>query len=145
ERVPEATVLLTTRTENLTRHAGQVALPGGRIDPGEGPLEAALREAEEEIGLDPALVTPLGYLPAYLSTTNYRLVPVVGLVAPDPPLAPNPAEVADVFEVPLGFLMDAQNYQRHSRQWQGRLRTYFAMPFGERYIWGVTAGILRSL
>lgn len=143
---PEPTVLLTLRTEHLSSHAGQIAFPGGRIDPGDvSPLAAALREAEEEIGLDRALVEPLGYSDLYMSGTGYRIVPAVARVSPDFRLTINPDEVADTFEVPLAFLMGPENHQLHSREWRGMMRTYYAMPFGDRYIWGVTAGILRNL
>src|SRR5918912_1068435 len=143
---PEPTVLLTQRTTELSNHAGQIAFPGGKIDPGDAsPLAAALREAEEEIGLDRRLVEPLGYLDLYLSGTGFRIVPTVARVAPAFELKVNASEVADVFEVPLAFLMGPENHQRHSREWRGMMRTYYAMPFGERYIWGVTAGILRNL
>jgi 8-oxo-dGTP pyrophosphatase MutT (NUDIX family) len=143
---PEPTVLLTLRTDSLSTHAGQIAFPGGRIDPEDAtPLDAALREAEEEIGLDRAHVEPLGYLDLYLSGTGYRILPSVARVAPGFELRVNPAEVAEVFEVPLAFVMGPENHQRHSREWRGMMRTYYAMPFGDRYIWGVTAGILRNL
>jgi len=142
----DPTVLLTLRTTALPSHAGQIAFPGGKIDPeDETPLGTALREAEEEIGLDRRYVEPLGYLDLYLSGTGFRIVPTVARVTPDFRLTVNPAEVADVFEVPLAFLMGPENHQRHSREWRGMMRTYYAMPFGERYIWGVTAGILRNL
>ena len=143
---PEPTVLLTLRTDSLSNHAGQIAFPGGRIDAGDAsPLAAALREAKEEIGLDPTLVEPLGYSDLYLSGTGYRIVPAIARVDPAFALVLNPAEVADAFEVPLAFLMGPENHQLHSREWRGMMRTYYAMPFGERYIWGVTAGILRNL
>lgn len=143
---PEPTVLLTLRTSNLSSHAGQIAFPGGRIDPhDESPLAAALREAEEEIGLDRHLVEPLGYSDLYLSGTGYRIAPTVARVEPGFALTINPAEVAEVFEVPLAFVMGPENHQLHSREWRGMMRRYYAMPFGERYIWGVTAGILRNL
>ncbi len=142
----EPTVLLTLRASELSSHAGQVALPGGRIDAeDESPLAAALREAEEEVGLSGSYVEPLGYSDLYLSGTGFRIVPVVARVRPGFTLTPNPAEVADTFEVPLAFLMGPENHQRHSREWRGMMRSYYAMPFGDRYIWGVTAGILRNL
>lgn len=142
----EPTVLLTLRASALSTHAGQIAFPGGRIDAGDAsPLDAALREAEEEIGLDRHHVEPLGYLDLYLSGTGFRIMPVVARVEPGFKLTVNHAEVADTFEVPLAFVMGPENHQRHSREWRGIMRTYYAMPFGERYIWGVTAGILRNL
>jgi 8-oxo-dGTP pyrophosphatase MutT (NUDIX family) len=141
----EATVLLTQRAMSLRAHSGQIAFPGGRVDADETPLAAALREAEEEIGLDGADVRPLGYLDAYLSGTGYLVTPLVALVPPGLPLVLNEAEVADVFEVPLGFLMDPARHEIHEREWNGRLRRYYAISFGERYIWGVTAGIIRNM
>jgi 8-oxo-dGTP pyrophosphatase MutT (NUDIX family) len=142
----EPTVILTLRTDTLSSHAGQVAFPGGRIDAeDESPAAAALREAEEEIALDRRHVSVIGYSDLYLSGTGFRIAPVVARVSPDFTFRPNPAEVADVFEVPLSFLMGPENHQQHSREWRGMMRTYYAMPFGERYIWGVTAGILRVL
>jgi 8-oxo-dGTP pyrophosphatase MutT (NUDIX family) len=141
----ETTVLLTQRATGLRAHSGQIAFPGGRLDENEPPLAAALREAEEEIGLAASHVRPLGYLDAYLSGTGYLVTPVVGLVAPGAPLSLNPFEVAETFEVPLGFLMDPARHEIHEREWNGWLRRYYAIPFGERYIWGVTAGIIRNL
>jgi 8-oxo-dGTP pyrophosphatase MutT (NUDIX family) len=142
----ETTVLLTERATGLRAHSGQIAFPGGRLDAEDpSPLAAALREAEEEIGLDAAHVRPLGYLDAYLSSTGYLVTPVVGLVAPMLSLRLNRDEVTDAFEVPLGFLMDPTKHEIHSREWNGRQRHYYAIPFGERYIWGVTAGIIRNL
>jgi 8-oxo-dGTP pyrophosphatase MutT (NUDIX family) len=142
---PEPGVLLTLRTE-LPSHPGQIAFPGGKIDPHDvSPVGAALREAEEEIGLAPTLVEPLGYLDLYLTFSGFRILPTLARVAPDYALKLSEAEVADAFEVPLAFLMDEQNHALHSRDWKGVMRRYYAMPFGERYIWGVTAGILRNL
>jgi 8-oxo-dGTP pyrophosphatase MutT (NUDIX family) len=143
---PEPTVLLTQRAQHLPDHAGQVSFPGGKIDASDAsPCDSALREAREEIGLDSGFVTPLGYLDLYLTTLGYRIVPVIAHVRPGFSLKLNMAEVDDVFEVPLAFLMDPANLQRHSRDWQGMRRHYYAVNFGERYIWGVTAGILRDL
>lgn len=140
------TVLFTERAAHLRDHSGQIAFPGGKIDPADpSPLAAALREAEEEIGLDRAFVRPLGYLDHYLSGTGFLVTPVVGLVRPQAPLNLNPNEVADAFEVPLDFLVDVANHALHSREWRGRQRRYYAIPFGDRYIWGVTAGIVRNL
>jgi 8-oxo-dGTP pyrophosphatase MutT (NUDIX family) len=141
----EPTVLLTLRTE-LPSHPGQIAFPGGKIEPQDHtPAEAALREAAEEIGLARALIEPIGYLDLYLTFSGYRILPTVARVDPDYKLVLSEREVADAFEVPLTFLMDAQNHALHSRDWKGVTRKYYAMPFGERYIWGVTAGILRNL
>jgi 8-oxo-dGTP pyrophosphatase MutT (NUDIX family) len=138
-------VLLTLRTE-LPSHPGQIAFPGGKIDPRDAtPAAAALREAEEEIGLTHQLIDPIGYLDLYLTFSGYRILPTLARVSPDYRLRLNEHEVADAFEVPLAFLMDAQNHALHSRDWKGIERKYYAMPFGERYIWGVTAGILRNL
>jgi 8-oxo-dGTP pyrophosphatase MutT (NUDIX family) len=142
----EPMVLLTQRTKDLSTHAGQVAFPGGRIDPhDENPLAAALREAEEEIGLARALVEPIGYLDLYLTFSGFRILPLVARVSPTFALVLNPWEVTEAFEVPLAFLMDVANHRRKSRDWKGIPRQYYEMPFGERYIWGVTAGILRNL
>jgi 8-oxo-dGTP pyrophosphatase MutT (NUDIX family) len=143
---PEPGVILTMRTAELPNHAGQIAFPGGKIDQGDqGPLAAALREAQEEVGLDPGLVEPLGYLDLYLTFSGFRILPVVARVSPGYKLTLNASEVADAFEVPLDFLMGPENHQRHSRDWKGIQRHYYAMPYQERYIWGVTAGILRNL
>jgi 8-oxo-dGTP pyrophosphatase MutT (NUDIX family) len=143
---PDATILLTQRVATLRTHSGQIAFPGGRIDPGDAsPRDAALREAMEEIGLETRHVTPLGYLDAYLTGTGYLVVPTVALVAPPFRLRLNPDEVQDVFEVPLAFLMEPGNHQRQSRDFGGTLRSFYAMPYAERNIWGITAGILRSL
>jgi 8-oxo-dGTP pyrophosphatase MutT (NUDIX family) len=142
----EPSIILTMRTAHLPSHAGQIAFPGGKIEPqDEGPLDAALREANEEIGLDAALVDPIGYLDLYLTFSGFRILPVVARVQPDYRLTLNADEVDDVFEVPLAFLMGPQNHQKHSRDWKGITRHYYAMPYQDRYIWGVTAGILRNL
>ena len=144
-RHPELSVLLTQRTAHLRSHAGQIAFPGGRIDEGEGAVEAALREAEEEIGLDRALTEPLGFLDGYVTGTSFKIIPVVALVRPEFTPEPAPEEVEEVFEVPLRFLMSAENHARHRREWKGRTRFFYAMPYGERYIWGATAGMIRNL
>jgi 8-oxo-dGTP pyrophosphatase MutT (NUDIX family) len=142
----ELTVLLTQRAQHLPDHPGQVSFPGGKIDQSDStPLESALREAEEEIGLDRSFVEPIGYLDLYLTTLGYRIVPVIARVRPGFALTLNTSEVDATFEVPLGYLMDQNNIERHARDWQGMTRHYYAITFGERYIWGVTAGILRNL
>ena len=139
------TVILTQRTADLPSHAGQIAFPGGKIDGEETPAGAALREAEEEIGLEPALVEPLGYLDLYLTFSGFRILPMVARIAPDFELTPNRSEVADIFEVPLDYLMRPENYRRKSRDWNGIIRHYYEIPYHNRHIWGVTAGILRNL
>jgi 8-oxo-dGTP pyrophosphatase MutT (NUDIX family) len=142
----EPMVLLTQRTSDLASHAGQIAFPGGKIDPTDAtPLAAALREAEEEIGLDAKFIDPIGYLDLYLTFSGFRILPLLARVDPGYQVIINPAEVTEAFEVPLEFLMHPENHQRLKRDWKGIERQYYAMPFNERYIWGVTAGILRNL
>ena len=142
----EPSVLLTQRAQHLPDHPGQVSFPGGKIDKTDAsPLDSALREAEEEIGLARDFVTPIGYLDLYMTTLGYRIVPVIARVKPGFSLTLNESEVDASFEVPLAYLMDQDNVERHSRDWQGMTRHYYAITFGERYIWGVTAGILRNL
>lgn len=146
ERTGGLQLLLTERQPHLRRHAGQIAFPGGRIDETDADaVAAALRETEEETGIPPSFVEPLGFLDTYLTSTNYRVVPVVALLRPGFTAAAQEAEVKDVFEVPLAFLMDPANHQRHSRDWQGHIRYYYAMPWQGRYIWGATAGMIRNL
>jgi 8-oxo-dGTP pyrophosphatase MutT (NUDIX family) len=139
------TVLLTLRASDLRAHSGQVAFPGGKIDPGEAPREAALREAREEIGLEERFVEPLGWLDPYLTGTGFRVAPLVALVEPMFALKVNELEVDEVFETPFAFLMDPANHRLDEREWQGRRRRFYAMPYEGRYIWGATAGILRNL
>lgn len=142
----QPTVLLTQRTKELASHAGQIAFPGGKIDASDAtPAAAALREASEEIGLAPALVEPLGYLDLYLTFSGFRILPTVARVKPDFTLTLNPWEVTETFEVPLEFLMRPEHHERHSRDWKGINREYYAIPFGDHYIWGITAGIVRNL
>ena len=143
---PQPTVLLTQRSAHLNDHAGQIAFPGGKIDVTDAsPLDAALREAEEEVGLDRQFVEPLGYLDVYATGFGFRILPTVARVKPGFTLKINQGEVDDAFEVPLAFLMDPANHQVHSKEFRGMERSYYAMPFAERYIWGATAGILRVL
>ncbi len=140
------TVLLTQRAASLRSHSAQVAFPGGRVDAVDGsPVVTALREAEEEIGLPRERVRTLGFLDAYLTGTGYRIVPVVALLEPPFTLTLNAHEVDDAFETPLSFLLDPANHRREGREWKGLYRTYYAMPFGDRYIWGATAGMIRNL
>jgi 8-oxo-dGTP pyrophosphatase MutT (NUDIX family) len=142
---PEPMVLLTLRTE-LPSHPGQIAFPGGKIEADDAtPAAAAMREADEEIGLARPLIDPIGYLDLYLTFSGFRILPTVARVSADYALALNRSEVAEAFEVPLAFLMEPANHQRKIRDWKGIAREYYAMPFGERYIWGVTAGIVRNL
>lgn len=142
----DARVILTQRTATLRKHSGQIAFPGGSIDPQDGsPEQAAIREAEEEIGLAPHFVDPVGRLPTYFTTTGFRITPVLSVVRPGFDLKPNPTEVDDIFEVPLSFLMNEVNHQRSSRMFDGMERHFYLMPFEERNIWGVTAGILRTM
>jgi len=141
-----ATLILTKRSEALRSHSGQIAFPGGRIDPEDATAEAAaLRETEEEIGLSPDRIEVIGRMPDYVSGSGFRIAPVFGIVRPGFSLTINPDEVDAAFEVPLAFLMDPANHNRESRVWQERQRYFYTMPFGERYIWGVTAGIIRTL
>ena len=143
---PQPTVLLTQRSAQLSEHAGQISFPGGKIDATDAsPLAAALREAEEEVGLKREFIEPIGYLDLYGTSFGFRILPTVARVRPGFELLISKAEVDDAFEVPLAFLMDPANHQTHTREFRGMERSYYAMPFAERYIWGATAGILRVL
>ncbi|MBN9512153.1 MAG: CoA pyrophosphatase [Alphaproteobacteria bacterium] len=140
------TVLLTQRTEDMPSHAGQIAFPGGRRqaeDPDE--IATALRETEEEVGLTREFIEVIGPVDHYRTGTGYEITPIVGIVTPGFTTRADPREVADVFEVPLDHFLDERNHRIDSRVWQGRERRYYAMPYGERYIWGATAGMLKNL
>lgn len=144
------TVLFTQRTAHLKAHSGQVSFPGGRAEPGDAsPEETALRETEEEVGLARGRVEVLARLPEYFTRTGFRVTPVIGLVQPPLELAPDPGEVESVFEVPLAFLLDTRNHQRHTREFKGVTVGYYAMPYrtneGDRLIWGATAGMVVNL
>ncbi|MCL4186101.1 MAG: CoA pyrophosphatase [Rhodobacteraceae bacterium] len=143
---PRAELVLTTRAQRLRHHGGQIALPGGKLDRGDpGPEAAALREAREEIGLDPAAVELVGRLPQHETVTGFSVTPVVGIIhAPFVPV-PDPAEVEEVFRVPLAHVADPGRYRVEGRIWQGQERRYWAVPWGPYYIWGATARILRVL
>jgi 8-oxo-dGTP pyrophosphatase MutT (NUDIX family) len=146
ERDAGLTVILTRRADTLRRHTGQIALPGGRRDPGETPWQTALREAHEEIGLEPHFVSVVGLSTPYRTGTGYLITPVVGFVRPGFTLTPNPAEVADIFETPFGFLMDPANVEEHERELpSGEKRRFYAYNHEDRFIWGATAGMLRAL
>ena len=146
-----ATLLLTLRSAHLASHSGQIALPGGKLDATDADaVAAALRETHEEIGIEPGRVEVLGSLPDYVTGSAFIITPVVGLLQPGFELRPNPDEVADVFEVPLDFLMDPANHRRHAWDWEGSVREWYSMPYDdqaagqERFIWGATAGMLRN-
>lgn len=141
----EPTLLLTQRTTTLSKHGGQIAFPGGRLDDGETPLQAALREAEEETGLASRYIEPLGYLDGYLTVTGYFIVPVVARILPGFTFTPHAAEVDEIFDVPLSFLLNAQNRETQTREWKGMTRRYYVYPYQQRYIWGATAGMIKNL
>jgi 8-oxo-dGTP pyrophosphatase MutT (NUDIX family) len=140
------TVLLTQRSHDMPSHPGQISFPGGKVEASDaGPVDCALREAREEIGLERRFVEPLGFLDSYRTGTGFQISPVVGFVRPGFDLVLDRREVLEVFEVPLAFLMEEANHQKHAREWRGRQRSYYAMPYEERYIWGATAGMLKNM
>jgi 8-oxo-dGTP pyrophosphatase MutT (NUDIX family) len=140
------TVLLTQRTEHLRDHPGQISFPGGSVEASDAsPEYTALRETKEEIGLASRHIEIVGFLPEYRTGTGYRITPVVGFLTPPFELRPDPSEVAEIFEVPLSFLLNPANHQRHSREYMGKTRHFFAIPHGRHFIWGATAGIIVSL
>lgn len=145
-RQAEPSVILTRRASHLKKHAGQISFPGGRAeDADDSIVHTALRESEEEIGLNPNLVDVVGTLSTYVTVTQYSVVPVVGLVEPDFDLTPEEGEVSEIFEVPLGFLLDKSNHQKHSGFHNGIERFWYAMPYNDYYIWGATAGMIKDL
>jgi 8-oxo-dGTP pyrophosphatase MutT (NUDIX family) len=142
----EIKVILTLRASALRDHSGQIAFPGGKIEAQDAsPTAAALRESKEEIGLSPELITPIGYLDPFLTGTGFRILPVVARIDPAYRLRIDPAEVDEAFEVPFSFLMNEANHELHAREWKGVMRSFYAMIYGERNIWGATAGIIRNL
>lgn len=145
-RAAGPSVLLTERPKSMSSHAGQVAFPGGKVDTGDADeVAAALREAHEEVGIDPAQVTLLGRAAPYVSGSAFRITPVLGLLPADFVAVPEPFEVDEVFETPLAFLMDPANHTRGELVWEGKRRTFYDIPHNGHRIWGVTAGIIREL
>ena len=145
-RAPGVTVLLTQRTADMPSHAGQIAFPGGRKQAEDPSLVVtALRETEEEVGIARTFVDVVGAVDLYRTGTGFEITPIVGILSPGFTVRADPREVADVFEVPLEHFLDEVNHKLDSREYQGRQRRYYAMPYGERYIWGATAGMLKNL
>jgi len=142
---PEPGVILTVRREHMRTHAGQIAFPGGRIDPGEDPVAAAIREAHEEVLVPPELVDVIGAIDPYRTVTGYVVTPVLGVLPPDIALEPHEHEVADLFEAPLGYLLDPSNQQLRSALFQGRTRHYYEIVWNDRRIWGATAAMIVNL
>ncbi len=143
---PEPTVILTLRPETMRKHPGQISFPGGRIDPGDdGPVAAALREAEEEIGLPPAMVEIVGIADRYRTITGFEVTPVVGIVPPDLPLSQHPGEVAAMFEAPLHYLLDPAHQHVRAASWRGQERHYYEIDYEGRRIWGATAAMIVNL
>ncbi|MEA3040420.1 MAG: hypothetical protein QOE79_2933 [Sphingomonadales bacterium] len=143
---PDPTVILTLRPETMRKHPGQISFPGGRIDPGDdGPIAAALREAEEEIGLPPSAVEIIGLADVYRTITGFEVTPVVGIVPPDLPLSPHPGEVAALFEAPLHYLLDPAHQHFRSASWRGQERHYYEIDYEGRRIWGATAAMIVNL
>lgn len=142
---PQPTILLTLRSSRLAAHGGQVSFPGGRIEAGETPEAAAVREAAEEVGLDPRLPELLGRLPEHVTGTGYRITPVVGLVPVPLMLTPEPGEVEEPFEIPLSLVLDPAAPQRRQGEWKGQAREFWVWPHDRHYIWGATAAILVNL
>ena len=140
------TVMLTKRTNNLTNHPGQISFPGGHVDPGDKSAEeAALREMHEEVGIAFHKVEILGSLDIYETRTGFSVMPIIGSIRPPLKLVPDPSEVAEIFEVPLSFLMDAKNHKKYTKEFKGENRQFYAMPYGKHFIWGATAGMIMNL
>lgn len=145
-RRAKLTVLFTQRSHDMPSHPGQISFPGGKVDQRDTtPVDCAMREAHEEIGLEADRIEPLGFLDSYRTGTGFQIIPVVAFITPGFEPVLDPREVTDVFEVPLAFLMDPANHQKDSREWRGRRRHFYAMPYQGRYIWGATAGMLKNM
>lgn len=143
ERDEGLTMLLTKRSEDLPVHPGQVSFPGGRAEShDEGPVDTALRETEEEVGIHRRHIDIVGQLDLYSTRTGFEITPVVGLLTPPFDMRADPMEVQEIFEVPLAFFLNRENHERHSREWNNQIRSFYAMPYGDYYIWGATAGML---